>query len=434
MADVETAENGGTLRAAAEEAGLVYVDDSLPGLTRKRSGTGFRYLDAKGAPLRDKAALARIRSLAVPPAYTDVWICPRSNGHIQATGRDAKGRKQYRYHPDFRQAREANKFSRIMAFANALPAIRQRVDSDMKGPGLSRDKVLATVVHLLETTLIRVGNDDYARTNKSYGLTTLRDPHVRVDGAALTFRFKGKSGKIWNVALKDRRVARIVKACQDLPGQELFQYIDTDGTQRDVTSSDVNAYLREIAGEDFTAKDFRTWAGTVLAALALREFETFDSAAGAKRNIRTAIESVAGPPRQHADDLPQVLHSSPGARLLSGGRAAPPGEGCRRIRAEQRSLQPASRRGGGSRPASGAVGRSRGRGPGREAGEARREERWDRQEAARSDIRQGGRLPSASPRDGGARAGGPGRDASRDPGRRGLRTEQPHGAARDVRQ
>lgn len=294
MAVVETAENGGTLRAAAEEAGLVYVDDSRPGLTRKRSGTGFRYLDAKGSPLRDKAALARIRSLAVPPAYTDVWICPRSNGHIQATGRDAKGRKQYRYHPDFRQAREANKFSRIMAFANALPAIRQRVDSDMKGPGLSRDKVLATVVHLLETTLIRVGNDDYARTNKSYGLTTLRDPHVRVDGAALTFRFKGKSGKVWNVALKDRRVARIVKACQDLPGQELFQYIDTDGTQRDVTSSDVNAYLREIAGEDFTAKDFRTWAGTVLAALALREFETFDSAAGAKRNIRTAIESVAG--------------------------------------------------------------------------------------------------------------------------------------------
>ena len=294
MAVVESAESGGDLRAAAEEAGLVYVDDSRPGLTRKRTGTGFRYLDARGAPVRDKAALARIRALAVPPAYTDVWICPRRNGHIQATGRDAKGRKQYRYHPEFRQAREANKFSRIMAFANALPGIRQRVDDDMKGPGLSREKVLATVVHLLETTLIRVGNDDYARTNKSYGLTTLRDPHVRVTGAALTFRFKGKSGKIWDVSLKDRRVARIVKACQDLPGQELFQYIDQDGTQRDVTSSDVNAYLREITGEDFTAKDFRTWAGTVLAALALREFETFDSAAGAKRNIRTAIESVAG--------------------------------------------------------------------------------------------------------------------------------------------
>ena len=189
--------------------------------------------------------------------------------------------------------REANKFSRIMAFATALPDIRRRVDADMKRPGLSREKVLATVVHLLETTLIRVGNDDYARTNKSYGLTTLRDPHVRIEGAALSFRFKGKSGKTWDVSLKDRRVARIVKACQDLPGQELFQYLDADGAQRDVTSSDVNAYLREITGEDFTAKDFRTWAGTVLAALALREFESFDSEAGAKRNLRAAIESVA---------------------------------------------------------------------------------------------------------------------------------------------
>lgn len=294
MAAVETEVGGRNLREAAEEAGLAYVDDSRPGLTRKRSGTGFRYLDAKGAPVRDKAVLARIKALAIPPAYTDVWICPRRNGHIQATGRDAKGRKQYRYHPDFRQAREANKFSRIMAFADALPGIRQRVDADMQRPGLPREKVLGTVVHLLETTLIRVGNDDYARTNKSYGLTTLRDPHVRIEGSALSFRFKGKSGKTWDVALKDRRVARIVKACQDLPGQELFQYIDGDGTQRDVTSSDVNAYLREITGEDFTAKDFRTWAGTVLAALALREFESFDSDAAAKRNVRAAIESVAG--------------------------------------------------------------------------------------------------------------------------------------------
>lgn len=294
MAAVETAEGGGNLRAAAVEAGLVYIDDGRPGLTRKRSGTGFRYLDAKGAPVRDKAVLTRIKALAIPPAYTDVWICPRRNGHIQATGRDAKGRKQYRYHPDFRQAREADKFSRIMAFANALPGIRQQVDADMKRPGLPREKVLGTVVHLLETTLIRVGNDDYARTNKSYGLTTLRDPHVRIEGSALSFRFRGKSGKTWDVSLKDRRVARIVKACQDLPGQELFQYLDADGTQRDVTSSDVNAYLREITGEDFTAKDFRTWAGTVLAALALRELESFDSDAAAKRNVRAAIESVAG--------------------------------------------------------------------------------------------------------------------------------------------
>lgn len=294
MAMMETAEGSAGLREAAEEVGLRYVDDRRPGLTRKRSGTGFRYLDAKGAPVRDPATLARIKALAIPPAYTDVWVCPRPDGHIQATGRDAKGRKQYRYHPDFRQARETDKFARIMAFADALPGLRRRVDADMRRPGLPRDKVLATVVHLLETTLIRVGNDDYARANKSYGLTTLRDPHVRVDGAEMTFRFTGKSGKAWDVSLKDRRVARIVKACQDLPGQELFQYLDPDGVQRDVTSSDVNAYLREIAGEDFTAKDFRTWAGTVLAALALREFEAFDTEAGAKRNVRAAIESVAG--------------------------------------------------------------------------------------------------------------------------------------------
>ncbi|MDR7035640.1 DNA topoisomerase-1 [Methylobacterium sp. BE186] len=280
-------------REAAAEAGLRYVDDGMPGLSRKKSGTGFRYLDAKGQPVRDAKTLARIRALAIPPAYTDVWICPRANGHIQATGRDAKGRKQYRYHPDFREARESSKFSHIMAFADALPGIRARIDQDMRRPGLSREKVLATVVHLLESTLIRVGNDDYARANKSYGLTTLRDPHVRVEGSDLTFRFKGKSGKSWNLSVKDRRVARIVKACQDLPGQELFQYIDEAGEQRDVTSADVNAYLREITGQDITAKDFRTWAGTVLAALALKEFEAFDSEAKAKKNVRTAIESVA---------------------------------------------------------------------------------------------------------------------------------------------
>ena len=280
-------------RDAAAEAGLAYVDDGRPGLTRRKSGKGFSYRDVKGQPVRDKATLERIRKLAIPPAYTDVWICPRANGHIQATGRDAKGRKQYRYHPDFRAARESTKFSRIMAFAEALPGLRARVDADMRRTGLPREKVLATVVHLLETTLIRVGNDDYARTNKSYGLTTLRDPHVKVEGAAMTFRFKGKSGKTWDLSVKDRRVARIVKACQDLPGQELFQYLDDDGARRDVTSQDVNAYLREITGEDFTAKDFRTWAGTVLAALALREFEAFDSQAKAKTNVRAAIEGVA---------------------------------------------------------------------------------------------------------------------------------------------
>jgi DNA topoisomerase-1 len=280
-------------REAAREAGLTYVDDGMPGLTRRKSGTGFSYRDAKGAPVRDPATLARIRSLAIPPAYTDVWICPRANGHIQATGRDAKGRKQYRYHPDFRQARESTKFEHIMAFADALPGLRARIDRDMKRPGLSREKVLATVVHLLETTLIRVGNDDYARSNRSYGLTTLRNPHVKVEGTELKFRFRGKSGKTWNLSIKDRRVAKIVKACQELPGQELFQYLDEEGERRDVTSADVNAYLREITGQDITAKDFRTWAGTVLAALALQEFEAFDSEAAAKRNLRAAIEGVA---------------------------------------------------------------------------------------------------------------------------------------------
>jgi DNA topoisomerase I len=280
-------------RDAAEEAGLRYVDDAMPGLTRRKSGTGFSYRDAKGRPVRDASTLARIRALAIPPAYTEVWICPRANGHIQATGRDAKGRKQYRYHADFRAARDLTKFEHVMAFADALPAIRARVDADMGRGGLPREKVLATVVHLLETTLIRVGNDDYARTNKSFGLTTLRDRHARIEGSALTFRFKGKSGKTWDLGLKDRRVARIVKACQDLPGQELFQYRDGEGTVRDVTSADVNAYLREITGQDITAKDFRTWAGTVLAALALQEFEAFDSEAKAKKNLREAIEGVA---------------------------------------------------------------------------------------------------------------------------------------------
>ncbi|KQP60729.1 DNA topoisomerase IB [Methylobacterium sp. Leaf112] len=280
-------------RDAAEEAGLAYVDESTPGLTRRRSGTGFAYRDPKGAPVRDAKTLARIRALAIPPAYTDVWICARANGHIQATGRDAKGRKQYRYHADFRAARDQTKFEHIMTFADVLPGLRARVDADMGKAGLPREKVLATVVHLLETTLIRVGNDDYARTNKSFGLTTLRDRHATIAGAKLTFRFKGKSGKTWDLGVKDRRVARIVKACQDLPGQELFQYRDADGAIRDVTSADVNAYLREITGQPVTAKDFRTWAGTVLAALALQEFEAFDSQAAAKKNLRTAIESVA---------------------------------------------------------------------------------------------------------------------------------------------
>ncbi|MEZ0169275.1 DNA topoisomerase IB [Microvirga sp. TS319] len=280
-------------RDAAETAGLTYVSDEEPGIRRKRSGKGFTYLRPDGKKVEDRATLDRIKSLAIPPAYTDVWICPRANGHIQATGRDAKGRKQYRYHAAFREARESTKYEHMLEFARGLPAIRRTIDEHMSRRGLPREKVLATVVHLLETTLIRVGNEDYAKQNKSYGLTTLRDPHVKVEGSELRFQFKGKSGKIWKLQVKDRRIAKIVKACQDLSGQDLFQYLDDDGEHQSVTSSDVNAYLKEITGRDITAKDFRTWAGTVLAALALSEFEQFDSEARAKKNIRAAIEQVS---------------------------------------------------------------------------------------------------------------------------------------------
>ena len=280
-------------RDAAESAGLRYVSDEQPGIRRRKAGKGFTYVKPGGSKVDDEATLKRIRTLAVPPAWTDVWICPHANGHIQATGRDAKGRKQYRYHARFREVRDGTKFEHMMAFAQALPAIRAKLKEHMALRGLPREKVLATVVHLLESTLIRVGNDDYVKQNKSYGLTTLRNKHVKVDGSELRFEFKGKSGKTWNLQVKDRRIAKIVRACQELPGQDLFQYIDEDGVQRDVTSADVNAYLKEITGTDVTAKDFRTWAGTVLAALALKEFETFDTQAKAKKNVRAAIERVA---------------------------------------------------------------------------------------------------------------------------------------------
>jgi DNA topoisomerase I len=280
-------------RDAAESAGLLYVSDEEPGIRRRKAGKGFAFRGPNGQPIKDEATLKRIRSLAIPPAYTDVWICPKSNGHIQATGRDAKGRKQYRYHPAFREVRESVKYEHMMDFAAALPSIRAKLAEHMALRGLPREKVLATVVHLLESTLIRVGNDDYAKQNKSYGLTTLKNRHVTVNGGELRFQFKGKSGKTWKLQVEDRRIAKIVRACQELPGQELFQYLDEDGERRDVTSADVNAYLREITGRDITAKDFRTWAGTVLAAMALQEFETFDTAAKAKKNVRAAIERVA---------------------------------------------------------------------------------------------------------------------------------------------
>jgi DNA topoisomerase-1 len=278
---------------AAESAGLLYVSDEEPGIRRKKTGKGFAFVKPGGEKVADEATLKRIRSLVIPPAWTDVWICTKANGHLQATGRDAKGRKQYRYHPGFREVRESSKYEHMMEFAQGLPAIRKTVAAHMGLRGLPREKVLATVVHLLETTLIRVGNSDYAKQNKSYGLTTLRDPHVQVDGAELRFQFKGKSGKTWRLQVKDRRVAKIVKACQDLPGQDLFQYLDENGERQTVTSADVNAYLKEITGRDVTAKDFRTWAGTVLAAMALAEFESFDSEAKAKKNVRAAIERVS---------------------------------------------------------------------------------------------------------------------------------------------
>jgi DNA topoisomerase I len=278
---------------SAKASGLRYVTDSLPGITRKRSGNAFRYLNPRGKFVRSVEDLRRIKSLAIPPAWKNVWISPISNGHLQATGRDAKGRKQYRYHPLWREARDQTKYERMIAFGRILPMIRARVERDFAQPRLPRSKVIATVVKLLETSLLRVGNEEYARENKSFGLTTLRNKHVKVQGAKIRFEFRGKSGIDCALDIHNRRLARIVKRCQDLPGQELFQYIDEDGQRRAIDSSDVNEYLREITQEDFTAKDFRTWAGTVLAARALREVKEFDSKAQAKRNIVSAIETVA---------------------------------------------------------------------------------------------------------------------------------------------
>src|ERR1700704_744568 len=278
---------------AAEEAGLQYVSDDRPGYTRRANDGEFDYLDTQGKQIRDEQRLFRIKRLAIPPAWTDVWICPSANGHIQATGRDARRRKQYRYHERWREIRDENKFARLADFAKALPNIRRRVARDMKLPGLPREKVLATVVRLLERTFIRVGNEEYARENKSFGLTTMKNRHVTVKGARLRFRFRGKSGRQHEVDVTDRRIAKIVAKCQDLPGQDLFQYVNDDGDVRDVTSQDVNDYLREITNEDFTAKDFRTWAGTLLAGLALNAQESFETKKQAKANIKAAICAVA---------------------------------------------------------------------------------------------------------------------------------------------
>jgi DNA topoisomerase-1 len=278
---------------SARMAGLRYVTDSRPGFRRTRRGTGFVFFDDTGLRIRDLQEIRRIKALAIPPAWTDVWIAPTGEGHLQATGRDQKGRKQYRYHPRWRAVRDETKYGRMMAFGAALPEIRRRVAHDLTRHGLPREKVLATVVRLLETTLIRVGSEEYARINGSIGLTTMRDNHVAVSSTRLCFGFRGKAGVRHTVDLADPRLAKVVRRCRDLPGQELFQYLDANGHPRTIDSADVNAYLREIAGSDFTAKDFRTWAGTILAALALREFEEFDSQTQAKKNIVRAIETVA---------------------------------------------------------------------------------------------------------------------------------------------
>ena len=278
--------------ASARAAGLIYTHDNKPGIRRVKAGRTFRYLDGQGKPVKP-SDLKRIRSLVIPPAWKDVWICPDPRGHLQATGRDVRGRKQYRYHPRWREVRDDTKYGRMIQFGRALPAIRRRTDADLRRPGLPRPKVLAAVVKLLEKTFIRVGNDEYARDNRSYGLTTMRDGHVKVSGSKVHFIFRGKSGVEHELELDDQRLARIVKQCRDLPGQELFQYRDPRGAVVDVGSADVNSYLQDVTGESFTSKDFRTWAGTVLAATLLRDYEAVDSEARAKKNIVSAIEQVA---------------------------------------------------------------------------------------------------------------------------------------------
>ena len=274
--------------------GLTYCSDESPGLKRTASGKGFAWHDQHGVLIRDPKVLDRLRSLAIPPAWTDVWICPRASGHIQATGRDAKGRKQYRYHADWSRHAAETKFERLPAFARALPKLRRRVEADLGQRGVTRDKVLATAVRLLEITLIRVGNAQYAKQNRSYGLTTLNKRHLDMDGVAVTFAFRGKSGVEHEVTVRDRRLAAVVRSLRELPGQQLFKYRDADGTLCPITSDDVNGYIREAMGDGFSAKDFRTWAGTVSAARALRDMDPPTSPTDARRRITTCVKAVAG--------------------------------------------------------------------------------------------------------------------------------------------
>jgi DNA topoisomerase-1 len=292
---------------AAKAAGLRYTTDAIPGIRRVKRRGGFSFLDRGGKPIADKGEIARIKALAIPPAYTDVWICPHANGHLQATGRDARGRKQYRYHKRWRAVRDENKFDRMIEFAKALPAIRAAVTRDVALPGMPREKVLATIVSLMERTAIRVGNEEYARENDSYGLTTLREDHVDVKGSTVRFHFRGKSGKEHDIEVRDKRIARIVKKSQDLPGQQLFEYVDDDGTVRPVHSDDVNEYLKSVSDGDFTAKDFRTWDATMMCALELAAIKAEEhSQTERKRLVTDVIKKVA----EHLGNTPAVCKKS----------------------------------------------------------------------------------------------------------------------------
>ncbi len=323
-------------RASARAAGLRYSTDARPGIARRRAGRSFSYRRPDGEPVADPAVAARIRALAIPPAWTDVWICPDPVGHLQATGRDAKGRKQYRYHERWRTERDDAKFERLIDFARVLPRIRKRCDADLTTTGMSREKVLAAVVRLLETTLIRVGNDEYARLNRSFGLTTLKNRHATVAGTRVRFRFRGKSGREHEVGIRDRRLATVVRRCQELPGQELFQWVGDDGETHDVASDDVNDYLREISGSDITAKEFRTWAGTVLAYRALRALAPGTDDRSSRRNVVEAVRftsdrlgntpAVARRSYVHPAILEAYMDGSVGGALLEAAedQADPP--------------------------------------------------------------------------------------------------------------
>ena len=327
----------------AKVAELRYVTDRLPGIRRQRSGRGFRYVGPHGSPLRDRATLSRIRALAIPPAWTGVWICPDPEGHLQATGRDLRGRKQYRYHPRWRSVRDASKYTRMLHFGSALPAIRRQIRHDLRRPGLPREKVLAAVVRLLETTLVRVGNEEYVRANRSYGLTTLRTRHVRVRGDNLRFRFSGKGGKVHEIGLTDPNLARLVRRCLELPGQELFQFVDESGEARPVTSTDINDYLQAITSRDFTAKDFRTWAGTLLLARQLPAKGSTPAGSG-KHAALEAVRRVAAELRNTPAICrkcyihPVMLQTFEDEELLQAWWQAGPGPRRRMLTSEESAL------------------------------------------------------------------------------------------------